>query len=322
MVSVTSASPLHALVVRRMGFPFDGVPRYWFGNSAFRTHLINGINFVFPAGERFFIRSVNHYSNRVSKEMRERIRGFAGQEAMHQVEHLRFFATLEHQGYEIQSFIEWYERVAYDFIEQRFPPEVRLATTAALEHYTASMGEFALSSGLLDAAHDQIRDLLMWHAAEEIEHKSVAYDLLMEVDPRYRTRLKGFMIGTPGLSLLTVFPQGINASPNCEYCIYFVPYFAAVSLFFKVIFSGGLIISRSKALSSSSSSSSYSGSEPSISLSSPKSSRVLSSFFDSNIKYIILLQSCYTTYNYWCIHSSLISSNLCLQLLISSAQLK
>ena len=199
MVSVTSASPIHALVVRRMGFPFDGVPRYWFGNSAFRTHLVNGINFVFPAGERFFIRSVNHYSNLVSKEMRERIRGFAGQEAMHQVEHLRFFATLEHQGYEIQSFIQWYERVAYDFMEQRFPPEVRLATTAALEHYTASMGEFALSSGLFDAAHDQIRDLLMWHAAEEIEHKSVAYDLLMEVDPRYRTRLKGFMIATGAL---------------------------------------------------------------------------------------------------------------------------
>ena len=80
MVSVTSASPIHALVVRRMGFPFDGVPRYWFGNSAFRTHLVNGINFVFPAGERFFIRSVNHYSNLVSKEMRERIRGFAGQD--------------------------------------------------------------------------------------------------------------------------------------------------------------------------------------------------------------------------------------------------
>jgi hypothetical protein len=199
MNTMASQMASTALVVRRMAFPFDGVPRHWFGGSLFRTHLVNGVNFVFPAGERFFIRSVNHYATKVSPAMRERIRGFAGQEAMHQVEHLRFFATLESQGYEIQSFLEWYERVAYEFLEGSFPPEVRLATTAALEHYTATLGEFALRSELLDLAHHEVRDLLLWHAAEEIEHKSVAYDLLQEVDPRYRTRLKGFAVATGSL---------------------------------------------------------------------------------------------------------------------------
>jgi predicted metal-dependent hydrolase len=179
-----------------MGFSFDGLPRHWFGGDVFRTHFVNGLHVVFPAGERFFIRSVRHYEKQLPDELRERVRVFYGQESQHQVEHRRAFAALEAAGLEVNSYLKWYERVAYEVIEPTVSPAIRLAVTAALEHYTATLATAAFNDVVLAEAHPSMQDLLRWHAAEEIEHKAVAYDVLQFVDPRYATRVAGFVIGT------------------------------------------------------------------------------------------------------------------------------
>lgn len=180
------------IVVRKMGFDFEGLGNHWFAKDPFLTHLINGLHFVFPEGEKFFIRSTRHYIDQVPEELAERIDKFFKQEAQHQVEHLHAFREIERQGYEVDSFIKWYKALAYGVIEPVASPELRLATTAALEHYTAVLGEFALSSDLLDTAEPVMYDLLKWHACEEIEHKSVAFDTLNQVDDSYALRLRGF----------------------------------------------------------------------------------------------------------------------------------
>lgn len=201
----TQAAP--PIVIRRMGFQFDEMPRHWFGKDPVRTHVVNGLHFVFPAGERFFIRSVKPYRDQVSQELRERVVGFSGQEAQHQAEHRSAFEAIEAQGYDVRSFLDWYEHLAYKRIEPIARPIWRLATTAALEHYTAALGELVLSSDVLDDCHPAMRDLLLWHACEEIEHKSVAFDVLQAVDPRYHIRAIGFAIGT--VTLLYFWGNGV-----------------------------------------------------------------------------------------------------------------
>ena len=54
----------------------------------------------------------------------------------------------------------------------------------------------------LENAHPRLRALLYWHAAEELEHKAVAYDVLQAVDPRYRTRVIGLAIATSMLATM------------------------------------------------------------------------------------------------------------------------
>ena len=63
-----------------------------------------------------------------------------------------------------------------------------------MEHFTATLAEQGLSTEFLDHAHPVMRDLLRWHAAEEIEHKSVAYDVLQHVDDRYIVRVAGLVV--------------------------------------------------------------------------------------------------------------------------------
>lgn len=186
------------IVPRRMGFPFDAtIPRYWMAGSPLATHIVNGLNLIFPLGERFFVRSVRYYLDRIDDpELCERVRGFFGQEGSHAREHERFFTVLEEQGYDVRSFLDWYERIAFGKIEPFHSPEMRLAVTAAAEHFTAIMAEYAFEDDFLERAHPIMRDLLRWHAAEEIEHKSVAFDVLQKVDPSYGLRMRGLALAT------------------------------------------------------------------------------------------------------------------------------
>jgi predicted metal-dependent hydrolase len=190
-----------AIPVRAMGFSFDeSIPRWWFCESPIVTHLANGLNILFPAGEQFFIRSVKHYQDRIDDpELLARIRGFYGQEGRHGHEHERQGRVLEAQGYQIEEFLRWYETLAFERLVPILSPALRLSVTAALEHFTASMARKGLRGNFLDHAHPVMADLLRWHAAEEIEHKSVAYDVFMKVDGRYSVRVLGLGIALGGL---------------------------------------------------------------------------------------------------------------------------
>ncbi|WP_437899517.1 metal-dependent hydrolase [Sorangium sp. So ce124] len=196
----TDQSPLRP---RKPPVAFEqGLTRHWLGGQALPTHIANAVNLLFPAGERFFIRSVARYADRVEHPaLRAQVKAFFGQEGHHAKAHERFFDLLRGQGYEIDRFLRAYERIAYDGIERLCSPELRLSATAALEHYTAMLAEEALQPGTLDLAHPTARALLLWHAAEEIEHKAVAFDVLKAVNPSYRLRLRGFALATATLAM-------------------------------------------------------------------------------------------------------------------------
>jgi uncharacterized protein len=187
---------------RDPGIEFDEtIPRHWFAGNALATHLANGVGMLFPAGERFFVRSVRHYLDKLEDPaLREQVRGFFAQEGRHARAHEKFFERLEAQGYDVGGFLRVYERIAYGFLERSFPPSYRLAVTVALEHFTAIMAEGALRDRYLDKAHPALRDLLFWHAAEEIEHRAVAFDVLAAVAPGYGLRMAGLVLASLALA--------------------------------------------------------------------------------------------------------------------------
>jgi len=194
----------NGIPVRKMDFGFveSKLPRYWFEGKMLATHMSNALNLIFPKGERFFVRSVRHYEEQIDDPvLRDEIRGFYGQEGSHSREHERFFDVLHQHNYDTEKFLKLYQTVAYDFLEAKMAPNINLAVTAALEHFTAMFATGALTQDHLDNAHPIMRDLLRWHAAEEIEHKAVAFDVLQTVDDRYSVRIAGLILAMWSLSL-------------------------------------------------------------------------------------------------------------------------
>ncbi|MDB4998481.1 MAG: hypothetical protein JWM74_5913 [Myxococcaceae bacterium] len=179
----------------RLGF--SGVPKRWFAGSAAATQVANGVNLLFPAGERFFVRSVRHYLDQLDDpKLVAEVRGFFGQEGRHAQAHERFFDTLREQGYDVDAILKPYEELAYGRIEKMTSPALRLSVTVALEHFTAILAEDALEADDLAGAHPAMRKLLEWHALEELEHKAVAFDVLRAVHPSYALRVTGIALGS------------------------------------------------------------------------------------------------------------------------------
>lgn len=166
-----------------LGFPAD-VPRHWAGDPVF-TRISDALSLLFPAGEAFFIQAVNHYKDRIDDEvLRAEVRGFAYQESMHSKEHAAYNAMLEAQGLDI-GWVERSLKARLAIARRTMPPIMQLAFTATAEHLTATMAE-----GLLGAMREQeqlakadprMRALYYWHAVEEVEHKSVAWDVYHRV---------------------------------------------------------------------------------------------------------------------------------------------
>lgn len=201
-----SSSPRPHITPRKVKINFHPeIPKHWLGGSAVATHITNGVNLLFPEGERFFVRSVRHYADRLPPEQREEARAFYQQEGSHAREHERYFEILEAQGYEIRAFVARFRRAVL-FLERWSPPQLRLAATAAAEHFTAVMAENALTDEqMFEATSEEMKQLLLWHAAEEIEHKAVAFDVLQRVAPAYGWRVGGLIIAT--LMLCTFWYQ-------------------------------------------------------------------------------------------------------------------
>ena len=60
----------------------------WNSNSMHLSHFLNSLSIFFPVGERFFIDSVRNYRDAITDpELKQAVKAFIGQEAMHGREH-------------------------------------------------------------------------------------------------------------------------------------------------------------------------------------------------------------------------------------------
>jgi hypothetical protein len=169
----------HEIKPRPMEFEFSPtMPYEWVEGDPFTTQLMNALSLTFPEGERFFVASVRAMREAVRDPvLAEQVRGFLAQEGHHRREHHAFNEWLRTQGVDVDGFYAEITRLL-DRPGRRGTRLSRLAATCALEHFTAIMAHMLLSDPKLsESAHPAARALWMWHAIEELEHKSVAFDV-------------------------------------------------------------------------------------------------------------------------------------------------
>jgi hypothetical protein len=178
---------------RRMKFDFeDGFPRYWHADSPFITLFWNALSHSFPSGEKLFIDSVRAVRDQITDpDLLEEIDHFIAQEAHHTAQHQKFNKMVSGQGFDMERIEARYVRLTQitrdEFADK---PHAMLAVTMALEHFTAGFArQYLTNPAVSEGAHERVAALWAWHAAEEAEHKSTAFDVFNKIGGSYRTRV-------------------------------------------------------------------------------------------------------------------------------------
>ncbi|WP_082493010.1 metal-dependent hydrolase [Acidovorax sp. Leaf160] len=191
------------LPIRKLAVNLErGFGRHWHGGKAFHTQFFNALSMSFPVGEQFFMDAVRSAAPllpqgpehaALREELQEQLRGFIGQEATHRQIHGLYNAQLDKQGL-VNRWQQW-ARERIGRLHERAPhPLHALAVTCAYEHFTALLADGTLRyPRWLEGAEAEMQLLWRWHAAEETEHRSVAFDLYRAAGGSDRWRVRWYL---------------------------------------------------------------------------------------------------------------------------------
>ena len=173
--------------------------------------MISLFNIVLPAAEHWFVETFNEALPLVKDpKLADEMRGFIGQEAMHADVHEQVIREfLVGNGVDPEPMLE---KVEYMFEKVLAPTTStdpkrqlnnlcdRLWLIAAIEHYTAVLGDFALNSAWDEHGADPTMvDLFRWHGSEEVEHRNVAHDVAVYFHDSYLDRIRAMMMAATAI---------------------------------------------------------------------------------------------------------------------------
>jgi uncharacterized protein len=217
--------PPRTVRTRRISFdyPADKLPRHYVSDDLVMSHVVSVLSALFPEGEDFFVRTVRNYRDRiVDPELKAQVAGFIGQEVTHGREHRHFNERLGSLGYPTRL-VDRLTKYGLGLGERVLPRSVQLAITAALEHYTATLAEVLLTDPRAQEMFDvdEVRSMFEWHALEESEHKSVAFDVYQTVIGDNRIRVStmrfvtiGFLAAAIGGTVMSLLLDRATYNPR------------------------------------------------------------------------------------------------------------
>lgn len=177
----TALATNQKIVRRNVELSYDANKSYsfYYEENPVVTSLFVVLSAMFPPGEMFFIESIRNVRNQIKDEkLLEDIRAFIAQEAFHSREHKTLNNHLIHSNYPEVIEIEAKTKARLDKLRKLSTVE-QVAATVVMEHYTATLARLLLTDQLIKRKTTQeSRNLWEWHALEELEHKSVAFDVL------------------------------------------------------------------------------------------------------------------------------------------------
>jgi predicted metal-dependent hydrolase len=182
--------------VRRLRVDFDGpFERYWYQQRTFETHWFNALSLGLPQAERYAIECIKQGLPMIDDAaLVAGAKGFIGQEATHSFVHNKCNAALNAQGFSfgLAAYTRWRLSKAH-WLSTR----TGLAITASWEHFTAMITSHMLGNNpTLEGCAEPVRSLWLWHSAEELEHKTLAYDMYHATGGGYLRRVAWYLYGS------------------------------------------------------------------------------------------------------------------------------
>lgn len=163
----------------------------------------NAVSLLMPHVEPYVARSVRAVQERLDEPLAGEARAFVAQELQHQAQHRRLNQAMVAATPGLARVDRWAGRV-YGWLERRGSTPWSLAFAAGFETSAFALARWSEAHLrlLFDDAEPAVRTLFLWHLAEEVEHKTVAFDVHQRIDG---SRLRYLLAGLWSLLLLAGF---------------------------------------------------------------------------------------------------------------------
>ena len=202
--STSGSSIRYSIKPRKVKFEWQDTPVDWIPEQPFISYFINEINMILPAGEFWFCRLYNKVLPQIQDpKLKEDVQAFIRQEAMHAQAHNsanKEYLTVRNiniqRNLNVMDFL-FGELLADAPLGLKVPKVLehqwdlfRLGIVATVEHMTCVLGKYVLYNNEWEklGADASMLDLVKWHGAEEIEHRTVAFDLYRHLGGGYIAR--------------------------------------------------------------------------------------------------------------------------------------
>lgn len=184
--------------IRRMGFEFpDDMDLVFIEGDPAMSYYFVGAWMMLPYLEPFLIRTVQSAMEQVDDPgLREQMTRFCAQEGQHFRQHAKANAVVKRIHPSGPRLAELEKEVEAEFARwsAEKPLKFNLAYAEGFESMTCAAARTQIEVGMFDYMKEPIRGLMYWHIMEEIEHRTVCFDVYERVvgDYLYRTKMSRF----------------------------------------------------------------------------------------------------------------------------------
>ncbi|MBK9522260.1 MAG: metal-dependent hydrolase [Rhodocyclaceae bacterium] len=192
------------MTLRAMPFVFEPSNKHWnpgHWNTARPefSQVVNSASLAMPFLEPYLIRSMRAARSKITDPaLLADLDLYIRQEAAHYKQHQLFNETLRAAGYTCIDAIESRLAADYSKLEKERSLRFNLAYAEGFEAMALAIGQMLIEDRvhLFGDSKPAVASLVLWHFVEEIEHKSVAYDVLHHLHPGYFLRIGGLIYAT------------------------------------------------------------------------------------------------------------------------------
>jgi uncharacterized protein len=181
------------ITVRRMRFEFpDDLDTVFIEGEPEGSYMNIGVSLLLPYLEPYLIRTMRSARSHVTEQaLVADLDRFVEQEGQHYRQHARFNAVFRDRGFTGLAPLERELDADYRRFSETKSLRFNLAYAEGFEAFTAAMACSACSLAERDRAkwNPVALDLFLWHLVEEIEHRTVAFDVYQHVFGGYSYRL-------------------------------------------------------------------------------------------------------------------------------------
>ncbi len=215
------------IVPRNIKLDWSNVPLNWIYNDRFSSHAVNGLSYFLIAVEFAMCRVCSQALPFITDEkLAQDVRGFIKQEALHARAHeLHLSEYMTRHGVDkilVSRLVDYtmkniltekpFNRALPKVFQKRWMV-LRTGFFAAAEHYTTGLAHYFFNEGkwVENGCDETMSSLMLWHSAEEIEHRTVMFDLYNHLggDRVTRSVLMGMLLPT-FITLVAGGIMGVN----------------------------------------------------------------------------------------------------------------